>query len=88
MSIGDGNEINSISFHFLNAGAKAAIASLWKVNDEKTSQLMESFYQNLSTESDLTKSQALQKAQLSFLENAEQSHPYYWAPFILIGNGL
>jgi len=88
LKIGDGNEINSISFHFLNAGAKAAIASLWKVNDEKTSDLMQSFYNNLSTESDITKSQALQKAQQSFIDDPDKSHPYYWAPFILIGNGL
>ncbi|MEL7409058.1 MAG: CHAT domain-containing protein, partial [Cyanobacteria bacterium J06558_2] len=94
LQIGDGNEINSISFHFLNAGIKggagpkALLASLWNVNDEKTSQLMESFYQNLAAESGIAKAKALQQAQLSFLTDSERSHPYYWAPFILIGNGL
>ena len=82
IQIGDGTEINSFSYSFLETGSagglgpKAVIASLWKVNDEKTSQLMQRFYQHLATESGITKAQALQKAQLSFLENADQAHPY------------
>jgi CHAT domain-containing protein len=44
----DGVEISGISFYFLNAGAKAVMASLWLVNDESTSQLMQHFYSNLA----------------------------------------
>lgn len=119
-----GIEIPGISFYFLRNGAKAAIASLWKVNDPSTTQLMQQFYRNLATETtSMTKAQALRQAQLSLLggqigtrsgnrrspeeeivkvdplnpnQNTRQgdrstpgfSHPYYWAPFILIGNSL
>jgi CHAT domain-containing protein len=118
----DGNEINGISYYFLNHGAEAVMASLWLVNDASTSTLMQEFYGNLARGSEteaITKSQALRQAQLSLLygDAASQndgdertvavvearpgaetasanstasglSHPYYWAPFILIGNGL
>ncbi len=93
----DGVEINSISSKFLSQGTKAVIASLWLVNDESTSLLMQNFYGNLAkstSQKHITKAEALHQAQLSLLyggKNPQQndfSHPYYWAPFILIGNGL
>jgi len=109
----DGIEMSGISFYFLTNGAKTVIASLWVVNDASTSELMQQFYQNLSTGT-MTKSEALREAQIAMIQgknlsssnrdrssvnmlgqskNSELisrnlSHPYYWAPFILIGNGL
>ncbi|MEM9218959.1 MAG: CHAT domain-containing protein [Cyanobacteria bacterium P01_F01_bin.150] len=127
----NGIEVAGISSYFLAANrASAVMASLWLVNDASTSLLMERFYSNLA-QGTMTKAEALQQAQLSFLptittgslpentatlESTEHdgsqdrgavemrvdpdrvpefntptpnlSHPYYWAPFILIGNGL
>jgi CHAT domain-containing protein len=88
----DGKEIQGISAYFTGgeSKAKAVLASLWKVNDTSTSGLMQSFYQNLS-KSTMTKSEALRQAQLSMIKNTSPqnySHPYYWAPFVLIGNGF
>lgn len=108
---GDGTEIAGISSYFLEAGrAETVIASLWKVNDDSTSLLMQRFYELLAT-GELTKAEALRQAQLSLLYDqdietrlansrgtlsrnsppadlAGFQHPYHWAPFILIGNGL
>lgn len=84
----DGIEIAGISSYFLETGAKALIASLWVVADKSTSELMQEFYRNLAKEDRSTKAQALRQAQLSLLKKQEWQHPYYWAPFILIGNGL
>lgn len=87
----DGIEINSTAYEFMIGGAKSVIASLWEVSDPSTAQLMEEFYKNLAT-GKMTKSEALRKAQLSLLhptnKSTEYSHPYYWSPFILMGNGL
>jgi CHAT domain-containing protein/ribosomal protein L18 len=88
----DGKEILGISAYFTGGSdkAKAVLASLWAVNDTSTSDLMQRFYQNLS-KGTMTKSEALQQAQLSMIQNTSPqnySHPYYWAPFILIGNGF
>lgn len=86
----DGTEIAGISYYFLNGGAKAVMASLWSVDDQSTSLLMQQFYGNLAkttTATPMTKAQALRQAQLTLISGGN-THPYYWAPFVLIGNGL
>jgi CHAT domain-containing protein/predicted negative regulator of RcsB-dependent stress response len=73
----------------VRSGARSTIASLWAVNDQSTSKLMTKFYQELAkSKSGITKAQALRNAQLEILKQPEFEHPYYWAPFVLIGNWL
>ncbi len=88
----DGKEIQGISAYFTEGESKvkAVLSSLWNVNDASISDLMKSFYQNLA-KGPITKSEALRQAQLSMIKNTSlqnYSHPYYWAPFVLIGNGF
>jgi CHAT domain-containing protein/tetratricopeptide (TPR) repeat protein len=111
--LGNGVEILGMGYQFQRAGARAAIASLWTVDDGGTQALMNAFYDQLKLGQ--TKAEALQHAQTALI-NANRktdskqgrssieieainsgmtpevvdrlSHPYYWAPFILIGNGL
>jgi len=73
----------------LQAGARSALASLWSVNDFAMAQVVTAFYRHLKN-SALSKAQALQKAQLQFLQRQDStySHPHYWAMFLLIGNWL
>ncbi len=110
--LGNGEEILGLGYQFQQRGAKAAVASLWQVDDGGTQALMTAFYEGLQG-GEMTKLEALQAAQLrligskgrgagqsrfafkppelpeeSVVEAAALSHPYYWAPFILIGNGL
>jgi CHAT domain-containing protein/tetratricopeptide (TPR) repeat protein len=70
---------------FLYAGTPSVVVSLWNVSDFSTSNLMEEFYRNL-IENNLAKTKALQKAQLSMIKNEQYAHPFYWAPFILLGD--
>jgi len=69
---------------FLYAGVPSTVASLWKVDDYATSLLMSNFHLLLKLGS--SKSQALRKAQLQLIKNAETSHPFFWAAFVLYGN--
>ncbi|MBC1237471.1 CHAT domain-containing protein [Nostoc sp. 2RC] len=98
--LGNGEEILGFGYQMQQTGARAAIASLWSVDDGGTQALMSAFYNILSGKK-LTKTEALRQAQISLINGyslktgnapARQvsnfSHPYYWAPFILIGNGL
>ncbi|WP_448268568.1 CHAT domain-containing protein [Nostoc sp. DSM 114159] len=99
--LGNGEEILGFGYQMQQTGARAAIASLWSVDDGGTQAIMSAFYHILSSEK-LTKTEALRQAQISLItgnwkarnENTSAtpisnfSHPYYWAPFILIGNGL
>lgn len=69
------------------AGARSTIASLWNLDDESTSVLMNKFYQELSNKK-LTKAEALRRAQLALLQNPKYKRPMYWAPYVLLGNWL
>ncbi|XWK91753.1 MAG: CHAT domain-containing protein (plasmid) [Phormidium sp.] len=71
----------------LRSGARSTLATLWSVRDESTAQLMIDFYRQLTKDS-LTKAEALRQAQLTLLSNSEYKHPFFWAPFVLIGNWL
>lgn len=68
------------------AGARSTIASLWVVDDKSTAQLVSHFYRELKAGK--TKAEALRQAELTLLNQPETSHPYYWAPFLLVGSWL
>ncbi|MFQ6094268.1 MAG: CHAT domain-containing protein, partial [bacterium] len=80
-----GEGLIGLSRAFLYAGANSMLLSLWSVNDRSTAELMESFYRSLQKGKE--KSEALRTAKLDLLEGEIQAlrHPYYWAPFILLG---
>jgi len=71
----------------IKAGARSALATLWYINDQVTSELIAGFYRNLG-KPDTTKARALQQAQLEILADMRYRHPAYWAPYLLIGNWL
>jgi CHAT domain-containing protein/Tfp pilus assembly protein PilF len=79
-----GDELIGLTRALLYAGTPSVIVSLWSVNAECTKELMIEFYMQLRNGKD--KATALQKAQKKIMEKKEYSHPYYWAPFILIGD--
>lgn len=77
-----GDELHGLMRGFLYAGAATLVASLWAVSDRSTAELMREMYARIS--SGETKRAALRAAQLKVKD--EYGHPYYWAPFILMGN--
>lgn len=72
----------------VKAGARSAVASLWSVNDQSTSQVISEFYHQLRDKPSVSKAQALQTAQVEMLGDRRYSHPCYWAPYLIIGNWL
>ncbi|NER25002.1 MAG: CHAT domain-containing protein [Symploca sp. SIO1C2] len=74
----------------VKAGARSTLATLWVVNDAATAELMIDFYQELNQDKTISKAQALRRAQISMIkgDNTERQKPYYWAPFVLVGNWL
>ena len=77
-----GDEVIGIARAFVAAGAGAALVSLWKVSDEATAILMPEFYK--AWMGGASASEALRQAMLSFLCE-KRRHPYFFAPFQLIG---
>jgi CHAT domain-containing protein len=76
-----GDELMGLTRAFLGAGATTLVASLWLVQDETTAELMENWYEHLSQ--GVGRATALRNAQLALKDRFP--HPYYWAPFVLIG---
>jgi CHAT domain-containing protein len=72
----------------IKAGARSALASLWFLDDQASSQLVTEFYRQLHDDSVASTAMALQRAQIKFLDNPEYSHPAYWAAFLLLNNWL
>ena len=71
----------------VRAGARSTLATLWSVNDEATAQMMSYFYQQLAKKQ-LAKVEAVRKAQLNLLNSPYYNHPFYWSPYVLLGNWL
>lgn len=111
-TLGNGEEILGFGYLMQQGGARAAIASLWAVDDGGTQALMDIFYTMLKRPN-MTKAEALRQAQIALITGNYDAlgsegnriaqnianrlpvtvteyldHPYYWAPFIMIGNGL
>jgi len=103
-----GDELVGLTRAFIYAGTPSVVASLWRVEDSSTAELMAAFHRNLQT---MTKAEALRQAQLAMMKghepqdqgvnrgrdlttvaqrkpsrNARRGHPFFWAPFVLVGN--
>ena len=74
----------SLARAFRYAGCPSVAMSLWSVDDESTASIMQDFYKYL--DEGFTKDQALRKAKVDYLSKSKKPHPYFWAPFILIGD--
>lgn len=79
-----GDEVIGLGHGFLFSGSDAVIASLWRVEDEHTDNLMTKLYDGLLA--GMTKSEALQQAQQALLNDEPDLHPVFWGAWQIIGN--
>lgn len=100
----NGAEVEGLAAVVLRQRAQSVLATLWKVSDDSTALLMHDFYSARGVQNQLTRAQALRRAQLRMLRGSGPAgqldagksinsspgwrHPYYWAPFVLSGNWL
>ncbi len=82
---GDERSPLGLSGAAIKARARSVMGSLWPVSDDAAVLLMSGFYRGLLSDR-LSKAQALQRSQIELLRKPGFDHPFYWAPFILIGN--
>jgi CHAT domain-containing protein/tetratricopeptide (TPR) repeat protein len=80
-----GREIEGFGVIAQQQGARAVLATLWPVADQSTAALMADMYRKRQT-LQLSKIEALRQAQLALQAQPRYQHPFYWAPFILMGN--
>lgn len=69
----------------VSSGASSTLATLWAVNDTATAQLMGEFYQAYLNQG-LGRAAALRAAQLALLKHPTYYQPFYWSPFVLVGD--
>jgi CHAT domain-containing protein/predicted negative regulator of RcsB-dependent stress response len=79
-----GDEIMGFTRAFFYAGASALIVSMWPVSDDSTALTMRTFYGSLTRGQEAI--DAMRTAQLAVLNDPRFSHPFYWAPFDLMGS--
>jgi CHAT domain-containing protein/tetratricopeptide (TPR) repeat protein len=80
-----GEGVQGLSSAFLSAGVPAVIGTLWPVDDAATARLMQVFYDDLGNGH--RPAAALRRAQLVLRSAAATAQPYYWAGFVLVGDG-
>ena len=83
--VGDGEGLIGLSWALLRAGCPAVVVSQWKVDNVSTTELMIAFHRHLLAGDD--PADALRAAGLALAQNPKYRHPFYWAPFVLVGAG-
>lgn len=82
---GDDRSPLGIAGAAIKAKAGSVLGSLWPVSDEAAQQVMTGFYHGFVT-AGLSKAEALRRAQAALIDDPRLEHPFYWAPFIIVGN--
>ena len=80
-----GEGVMGLARAFFYAGTSSVLVSLWSVDDRSTAEFMTAFYSARRLQN-TNKSAALKIARTTMIQQKTYSHPYYWSPFILIGN--
>ena len=75
-----------MSWAFFVAGAPAIVVSQWKIDSDTSTSLMVDFHRNFKA--NMNKAEALRQAALKLLHTEPYRHPFYWAPFIVVGDAL
>jgi CHAT domain-containing protein len=87
--IGAGEGVIGLTWALFVAGSPTTVVSQWKVDSMSTSQLMLDFHRNLkSAKPSVSKAEALRAASVKMLQSSEYKHPFYWAGFVIVGNGF
>jgi CHAT domain-containing protein len=81
-----GEGILSLARGFIYAGSQSVIMSMWEIEDRSGTEIVEGFYKYLKK--GFKKSDALRKARIDYLKNADmlRSHPYFWSSLVIYGN--
>jgi CHAT domain-containing protein len=80
-----GEGLVGLTRSFMYAGTPSVVASLWSVADHSTTTFMQKFYEGMVV-AKADKAEALRRAKLALCASDRYAHPFYWAPFVLIGD--
>ena len=86
-AVGDKRAALGLAGMAVRSGARSTVATLWAVQDASTADAIGEFYSALQ-QGNQTKAKSLQQAQLALLHSSQYAHPFYWAPFVMVGNWM
>jgi CHAT domain-containing protein len=78
-----GEALGGFVTSFVEAGARNVLVSNWEVDSAMTVRLMKTMFENRG----VSQAEALARAERALMEEPRHSHPYYWAPFVVVGDG-
>jgi len=91
--VGKGEGMIGLTWALFVAGCPTTVVSQWKVRSDSTAEMMIEFHRQLKTQ--LAKpsarnsaTAALRQAELKLMSNSKYRHPFYWAGFVLVGDGF
>ncbi len=70
------------------AGVPTTVVSQWQVESESTERLMAGLHRRLAASGSAMPAEALRSSAVSMLASDQYRHPFYWAGFIVVGDGL
>ncbi len=82
-----GESLSGLAAAFFHAGARSLVVSHWQVPSAATRRLMSSMFGAMGTTPDLPVDTALQRAQLEMIRDPAAAHPFFWAAFVIMGDG-
>ncbi|MDV3348314.1 CHAT domain-containing protein [Leptothoe sp. LEGE 181152] len=84
---GDSRAVLGIAGTAIRSGVRSTLAGLWAINDQAAATFMAEFYKALA-QPETTKAEAFRQAQLALIQDPQLASPYFWSPFVLVGNWL
>ncbi|MEM7792893.1 MAG: CHAT domain-containing protein [Cyanobacteria bacterium P01_C01_bin.118] len=84
---GDSRAVLGIAGTAIRSGARSTLAGPWAINDQAAATFMTEFYKALA-QPETTKAEAFRQAQLALMQDPELASPFFWSPFVLVGNWL
>jgi CHAT domain-containing protein len=88
--VGAGEGLIGLSWAFFVAGTPTTVVSQWKVESQSTTELMTAFHrarqEELRSKSSFASAKALRQAALQLMKTNRYAHPFYWAPFVVVGD--
>ena len=83
-----GDSLSGLAEAFFHAGAKSLVVSHWQVPSKATADLMSKMFKELGPELATGSALSLRKAQKELIKNSKTSHPFFWAAFVIVGDGI
>ena len=83
-----GDSLSGLAESFFHAGARRLLVSHWQVPSKATARLMTRLFETMGPDMAVGPSRSLQAAQLSLIQQPQSAHPFFWAAFVLVGDGL